>query len=83
MKVYKIVNLLPNFLKKGPPLRGKFPLLLHPELHLAENPPLLPFPNASLATQLERVVARLHHAVVDGVGEDKRAGAPPLESKDV
>ena len=42
MKVYKIVNLLPNFLKKGPPLRGKFPLLLHPELHLAENPPLLP-----------------------------------------
>ena len=26
-------------------------------------------------------VARLHHAVVDGVGEDKRAGAPPLESK--
>ena len=46
MKVYKIVNLLPNFLKKGPPLRGKFPLLLHPELHLAENPPLLPFPNA-------------------------------------
>ena len=45
-KVYKIVNLLPNFLKKGPPLRGKFPLLLHPELHLAENPPLLPFPNA-------------------------------------
>ena len=46
MKVYKIVNLLPNFLKKGPPLRGKFPLLLHPELHLAENPPLLPLPNA-------------------------------------
>ena len=46
MKVYKIVNLLPNFLKKGPPLRSKFPLLLHPELHLAENPPLLPFPNA-------------------------------------
>ena len=22
MKVYKIVNLLPNFLKKGPPLRA-------------------------------------------------------------
>ena len=39
MKVYKIVNLLPNFLKKGPPLRGKFPLLLHPELHLQYEGP--------------------------------------------
>ena len=81
MKVYKIVNLLPNFLKKGPPLRGKFPLLLHPELHLAENPPLLPFPNARPPNSRGCRQAAPCSRRWCCVGEDKRAGAPPLESK--
>ena len=79
MKVYKIVNLLPNFLKKARPsgansLSSYTPsstslrILLFCRFQMPGHP-------------TGGGVARLHHAVVDGVGEDKRAGAPPLESK--
>ena len=36
-KVLLTINLLPNILKKPPPLRGKIPRLRRPELLLAEN----------------------------------------------
>ena len=36
-KVLLAINLLPNILKKPPPLRGKIPRLRRPELLLAEK----------------------------------------------
>ena len=67
----------PEFLEKRPAPQGQIPspptptslrILLFCRFQMPGHP-------------TRRSVARLHHAVVDGVGEDKRAGAPPLESK--